>query len=547
MSTAPIADLRAWISEAAGAAALDVLDSRWAEFLSYGQPVVTLFGAYDTGKSSILRRLVVDSGQPIPDWLTVSARHETSVSSLIEVDGCLVRDTPGLSPEGQDARSLKNSDAARASLGLTDVLLVTLNTQLPTGERPELLATLAAGWPVSCVWFLISRADEGTVDPASDQIGFQEWAERKRQELRESLALDADSPIHVVVPDYAGLGAFEPQPEPATWDISRAWDGMDTLSNALSQLSNDELTSSRAAAEQRFWSIAVGQRLTGLRAELAELTMSSDVATSSLRRATVYLKRVDALVDAARVSLGGAIDSAIRRTLNGPQIDETSIREAVDPVLSEWWHEQQAQLARIRQDAIQAFVTERSGRGWAQLESLYSTFARPDEGTSQPGLSFAPLIQSLGREAADALKAMDKVRRAQETAKRPSRAGEVLESALDLGHAADVVNAVLPFVTELASLIEGKVQSEAERTRERTRRQQVEAEVRRIVTDAADRAMLSLEPDVEALRQEISEHAIGEDAVADLQKACDLADDLVRRGSALLSFEGQKAATAASS
>lgn len=536
MGYPPTARLRSWLNEVSGADALKELDSQWGDFASNTQPVVTLFGAYDTGKSSILRRLLVDSGQPIPEWLTVSARHETAVSSLIEVAGCLFRDTPGLSPDGEDARSLKNSDAARASLGLTDVLLVTTNPQLPTGERPELLSILSEGWPASSVWFLIARADEGTVDPAIDLAGFEEWAKNKRDELRASLSLDDDPPIRVVVADYGQLGSFEPEPSPDTWAGSREWDGMDDLREALAHLSTVDLAESRALAEARFWRTAVALRLAELRAELADLTTSHDVAAASLRRSGVFLKRLDALEDAARVSLEGAIDSAVRSAMNSPLIDATSIGEAVDPVLSEWWHSQQAQLARIRQDAIQAFDTERSGRGWAKLESLYSTFNQPDKDTPQRNFEFTPHFKSLGNKAAEALRDIDKVRAAHEATKRPSEAAEILESALTLGQAADLVNAVLPVLTELADLIEGKVQSEAEKARERERRQKVEAEVTRIVRDAAKQALSNLEPDVQTLRDEITGQTIGHQEVDELEEARAIASDLVLRGESLLSF-----------
>ena len=88
---------------------------------------------------------------------------------------------------------------------------------------------------------------------------------------------------------------------------------------------------------------------------------------------------------------------------------------------------------------------------------------------------FTPHFESLGKKAAEALRAIDKVRAAHEATKRPSEAAEILESALTFGQAADLVNAALPVLTELAGLIEGKVQSEVEKARERERRQQVEA------------------------------------------------------------------------
>ena len=143
MTPLPLEELRSWIGKVSGAESVEQLDSRWAGFAGGIRPVATLFGAFDTGKSSILRRLLVDSGQPVPDWLTVSARHETFADQLVEVAGCAIRDTPGLSPEGLDVRSLKNSQVARATLGLTDVLLVTLNPQLATGERDDLVKVLS--------------------------------------------------------------------------------------------------------------------------------------------------------------------------------------------------------------------------------------------------------------------------------------------------------------------------------------------------------------------------------------------------------------------
>lgn len=535
MGTTPTADLRAWLGEASGADALSGLDTQWEDFASTSQPVVTLFGAYDTGKSSILRRLLVDAGQPIPDWLGVSARHETAVSSLVEVSGCLLRDTPGLSPGGDDVRSLKNSDTARASLGLTDVLLITTNPQLPTGERPELLSILSDGWPASSVWFLISRADEGTIDPAIDRHGFEEWAESKRNELRASLSLKDAHPIRVVVPDYGQLGSFESEPTPATWAGSREWDGMDLLREALANLSSTlDLGDSRAHAQARFWRTAVALRLTELRVEVADIATSHDVAAVSLRRSDVFLKSLDALVAAAEVSLEGAIDSGIRRAMNNPLIDATTIKEAVDPVLSEWWHSQQAQLARIRQDAIHAFDTERSGRGWATFESLYSTFNQPGEASEPQGPSFTPHFESLGKKAADALRAIDKVRAAHEATKRPSEAAGILDSALTFGQAADLVNAALPLLTELASLIEDKVVSEAEKAREQERRTQVTDEVTRIVKGAAEQALKNLEPDVLTLRDEITGQTIGRGAVDELEQARIIAGELVRRGESLL-------------
>lgn len=528
-------ELRSWIAEVSGAESVEQLDSAWTGFAEREQPVVTLFGAFDTGKSSILRRLLVDSGQQVPDWLTISARHETFTDQLVDVGGCAVRDTPGLSPDGQDARSLKNSQVARATLGLTDVLLVTLSPQLPTGERPELLEILSHGWPGSSVWFLISRADEGGVDPTYDPKGFEAWAQRKRDELRDSLQLDEAAPIHVLVPDFGQLGAYVTDPEPSTWDVSRPWDGMDQLRAALVELSSQDFAESRSAAELRFWRSAVSERLADVRTELLALTTSRDAAANSVQRRDLFLQQLASLAAAAQVSLEGVMEDAIRRVLMRSQVDANSIQSTVDPVFEEWWQEQQTALARIRQDAIRAFDQQRSGRGWTTFESLYTSLSTPAPEDSPGERSFTPQFEKLGRKAVEALKAVDGVRRARPKATDAVRPAESTRSAPDLGQVAGIATAILPLAVELAGMIEDKVQAESDKARERARRQELEEEVTRIVKRAAEQTMQNVAPDFETLRLEISEQTIGPDEVDDLKAAVDAATNLVSRGEGLRS------------
>lgn len=535
MTPTSIEAFRSWLREVSGDERVEQLNLVWADFAGRKQPVVTLFGAFDTGKSSILRRLLVDSNHPLPEWLTTSARHETFDSQLIDVEGYAVRDTPGLSPEGTDARSLENTRVARESLGLTDVLTLTLNPQLATGEREELIEILSDEWPTSSVWFLISRADEGGVDPTLDPTGFDEWSQRKREELKHSLNLADDVPIYVVVPDYGQIAAFEADPEPSIWDDSRQWDGMDGLRTALEALADEDLRVSRKAAERRFWRGAVNERLEDVRRKLANLATSRDTATTSLQKRDVFLNHLDSLLDAAEVSIEGTAEDAIRRVLVSPQIDASSIQNTVDPVLEEWWHEQQAELSRIRQDSTRTFDQQREGRAWSTFESLYSTrLGSAPEGIPAAQI-FTPRFDKLGRKAVDGLKAADAVRKAQRKVKKPAEAAEVAESALDLGQFAGIGAAALPFVVELAGVVEDIVQTSIEKARQRARRQQLETEVSRIVKDAAKNAMKRLAPDIETLRQEISAQTIGQHEVDDLDAAVDLATKIVARGDELVS------------
>ena len=87
----------------------------WDAFARVDRPVVTLFGSYDTGKSSLLRRLIADGGGTAPAWLTISARHETFEVNDVEVGGCVVRDTPGFAVGASDVRAQNNSRRAMAA------------------------------------------------------------------------------------------------------------------------------------------------------------------------------------------------------------------------------------------------------------------------------------------------------------------------------------------------------------------------------------------------------------------------------------------------
>lgn len=539
MTSAAAAKCQAWIGDVSGEADASRLASGWSDFASGEWPVLTLFGAFDTGKSSILRRLLVDAGQPLPDWLTVSARHETFTENGVTVNGCLVRDTPGLSPEGLDARSLSNSEVARSALGRTDVLLVTMNPQLTTSEHPELVDVLSRGWPKDGVWFLISRADEGGVDPTLDREGFEAWSTRKREELKQALKLSESARVLVLVPDFAGLGAYEPEPTPTVWDHSREWDGMAELSTAMKEFSAQDLAVYRGSAELRFWKQAVSSRIGEVQTTLDDLRVSFEVANISRQRREGFLNQIDRLASAAQASLAGAVEDAIQRAAGGPEVDADSIRNAVDPVLEEWWQRQQAGLARVRQEAIQGLEQQREGQGWARLESVYRRFTQPEHENAEKPPALVPKIEALSKKVTVALQGVDRVLKSDQAIQHPKKSVDRLDvtkrqSVSKLGLAADIADAALPVVLELASMIEEKVQADRDRARQRQHREKVRAAVSNVVADGAGEAMRLLEPDFDALRQEITAQTVDEEEVASLETALSEAKGLLARGRKLI-------------
>ena len=49
--------------------------AEWDAHVARGKVEVTFLGPYSSGKSTLLRRLVVEWNGDVPEWLTVSARR----------------------------------------------------------------------------------------------------------------------------------------------------------------------------------------------------------------------------------------------------------------------------------------------------------------------------------------------------------------------------------------------------------------------------------------------------------------------------------------
>ena len=251
MTGARTTGARRWLAECLTRDEVAARVAAWERFVAGEQPVVTIFGAYDAGKSAIVRRLLVDAALEVPKWLTISARHETYEVNAVEFRGVTLRDTPGLAPGAEDARAVANTTQALEAVALTDVLVVVMNPQLATAERPLLLTVLGDEWPSGSVLMVISKLDSTSADPEYDLDGYHALAEDKVDELRRSLSLDPGIPVLVVVPDFEAAAGTQRQPDRSVWDESRSWDRMAELSDAIADVSRADLALLRSAAEER--------------------------------------------------------------------------------------------------------------------------------------------------------------------------------------------------------------------------------------------------------------------------------------------------------
>src|SRR5438132_11470768 len=126
---------RAGLGEVAGEEGAASIEAQWDELGREQTPVVTLFGSYDSGKSTLLKRLLVDAGGAVPTWLTVSARRETFEISEVDAFGCRFRDTPGIAGGNPDHQRV-----AAEAVSLTDAILLVVPPQLITGDRDAVVA-----------------------------------------------------------------------------------------------------------------------------------------------------------------------------------------------------------------------------------------------------------------------------------------------------------------------------------------------------------------------------------------------------------------------
>ena len=113
--------------------------AEWSEHAARDKVEVTFLGPYSSGKSTLLRRFVIDGGAQIPEWLTVSARRETFELNAVDVGDLTFTDTPGFG-----AGSELHDELAQDALALSDAFLLVVPPQLLTTNR-ELVGSILSG------------------------------------------------------------------------------------------------------------------------------------------------------------------------------------------------------------------------------------------------------------------------------------------------------------------------------------------------------------------------------------------------------------------
>lgn len=357
------------------------LRTRWEAHSSRDQVVVTFFGPYDSGKSSLLKRLLVDEGKPLPDWLTVSGRRETFEPKEVSVSGLTVRDTPGIAGGNELHEAI-----AKEALLLSDVIALVLPPQLVTSDRDSLIAVLNGrrfscparfAFPERGLPIVLSRMDEAGAMPRDDSEGYRELVERKRKELIDLLRSEGGAEevvvVHAVAADPFGLVGNAQPSGLEEFDADRSWDGIAGFTNFLQSLPARK-DSLRQHAEVRF----LGAEISSLRAVVEAMAFENHIATEAAsNEATAHelvSERLRALLGAARADLERLIEEEVSAASRRGATDVKELHDAVLARLQEglerWANQHDAALEALMREADAELQIRKTRPAWKKLNEV---------------------------------------------------------------------------------------------------------------------------------------------------------------------------------
>lgn len=213
------------------------------------RPSIAVAGDVSAGKSSFIKRLLVEMGGEIPETLHIRADTTPDGVGVYQLGGVDVVDTPGL----QSGRNGHDEKAVSATTNAA-LVIVLLHVNLLIGDTTRLEGIvkgteLAPGkWPR--VFFLINRCDELGVDPHHGVNEYFNRRDRKASELHaalESRGIRIDTNyIHGIAADPFSVVGHHLPVTSAAYDDNREWDGVGAFLEALRSLSPSDLAQARA-------------------------------------------------------------------------------------------------------------------------------------------------------------------------------------------------------------------------------------------------------------------------------------------------------------
>lgn len=314
-----MARIAAWCTAADAELALPEVVAVEPDGVPKSEPlVVTFAGAYSSGKTSLLKRLLFDFGIPVPEDLAVGADPTTFDPRTEQAGSLLLTDTPGLG-SGQALHNQRTLDACAD----TDVLVLVLTPQLLSAADDDAWALLTGdAWgesaaPAPAAWraIVINRFDMAGADPLEDLVAYQQLVERKTTELRASLqsrhVAGEDVVVFVTASDPFAL-VHDRHPEDGDYSIGEGWDGVPAFASWLRELSSAlPLLRTQRVIRVRLRALAREEQV--LSRALPKVVLERSTAEQNLHQCQSYARELGRLRDQLRAERDEALESAVGR------------------------------------------------------------------------------------------------------------------------------------------------------------------------------------------------------------------------------------------
>ena len=359
LATAPLAELR--------------------QMLSTGRPRYHLLGDYSTGKTSFIKRLLIDAGQPLPPTLEVRADPVTDAAHAYEWEHALLVDSPGLQSTKAAHTELAVKSVADASVVIClfqPNLIVGSTGPLETVLKGALAKGLAA--KLDRTIFVIHRADELGPDPELVPEQYVQLCQRKRLELQQALASRG---IRVEIERIVCMAADPHQRVGNRRDVNctefdgfRDWDGFKAFHTAVRTIQED------SAATGLDYSVLEGglARLGAIMTELDREASALKQRREIFGRQSAILSEITAAGDLIEGDLAAQarklVDDYLQRLLAQEANSDEDLQNKV-AALAKWW-EQPDFIAAVKHWQEQA---QKEIEGWWLIcaERLQRTMNSP--------------------------------------------------------------------------------------------------------------------------------------------------------------------------
>ncbi len=308
---------------------------------------VVFTGAYNTGKSTLIKRLLVEYGQSVPGWLTISAAPETIDVDGVEIsDGITLVDTPGLK-----SGHAVHEEALVSAVRSADVMVLVLGLNLLTSEKEEILGLIQGRqvrpqgwpWPDHALQVVLAKLDMGGIDPTVDPVAFGQFAAAKEREFLDVCkagGIEHPPPTQVVIADYkAEVGAGKVENVDY---LAADWDGVAAFRSILESLDHETLREATLirrtvtdAAEKAAALLEAQQALSGTKEafELRQAKLEAAITSRHLR------------MESAVVDLNERLDHYAEKAFFSPESDSPVSDDELRSVIDEWLDQQRNWVA----------------------------------------------------------------------------------------------------------------------------------------------------------------------------------------------------------